>query len=850
LETTRPTKQRASRQPKSVGSTEAPLPARLLGALLGRPAVPLAAALVLTLLAGFGVTRVRFDASAELLADTGSAAYADQVRFADFFGADPVVVMVEPAKGQQLLSPDRLVGMAQLEGDLARLHGVRHVYGPGTLVNTFASEVTRRALDLCGTQGKQAEGKAVADAKAAGKSTADQTAAGQQAFDATVRACAGQLAAQYPTLGVPALNNPGFYQELLLEPSGSVRPFWKAVLPDANHALIEVRMDRAASLADVEAVLHRVQSATSGPATRMVVTSSGQQVSTPTTAGELAGTRFSVTGTPAVAAEMAGAVRSSLVWLLPLTVLAMLAISALVLRVRHRLVAVPLAVLAGLWAVGFGAIAGLPVTPATLAVLPVVLGLTTDYVLQVANRMAEERGLSPGPMLRAARSVGPAIALAGVATAAGVLAFAVSSVPLVRQFALFMAIGVAASLAAGVLVGLPLVSLVARRLTPPGAPATLDPPDEIRTPSPQFHGDPGDVAVSSPPSWPRLAGLGRLPRPLVVMVALVGVLGWVVVPLIRVETDPVKLLPPGSPSVQQAEHVRQVAGSVGELDLAVTGPDVTSPSVVAWMAGAEDRVASRDLTPITGLPQFLVTFNYGQPPDAATTGVILDRMPSYLTQAVASPDGHLARVAFGVPRLTSVEQDSGLVRGMDRAGQPPAGYHAYPAGLAVVAASALDRLTADRTRLTLLALALVVVVLFVGFRSPVPALLAVLPTVLAAGWGTGLMWLVRAQETPLTVLLAGVVVAFATEFGVLWLSRYRAERRAGTAADEAAAVASRRVGPAIVASAAALVAGFAALAVSSAPVVRDFGLWCAGDLALATLAVLTVLPPAARAWLR
>ncbi len=160
-----------------------------LAALLARPALPLAAALVLTLLAGFGATRVRFDASAGLLADTGSAAYADQVRFADFFGADPVVVMVEPPKGQQLLTPDRLVGMAQLEGDLARLHGVRHVYGPGTLVNTFASEVTRRALDLCGTQGKQAEDKVVADAKAAGRSAADQSAAGQQAFDATVRAC-------------------------------------------------------------------------------------------------------------------------------------------------------------------------------------------------------------------------------------------------------------------------------------------------------------------------------------------------------------------------------------------------------------------------------------------------------------------------------------------------------------------------------------------------------------------------------------------------------------------------------------------------------------------------------------
>ncbi len=129
-------------------------------------------------------------------------------------------------------------------------------------------------------------------------------------------------------------------------------------------------------------------------------------------------------------------------------------------------------------------------------------------------------------------------------------------------------------------------------------------------------------------------------------------------------------------------------------------------------------------------------------------------------------------------------------------------------------------------------------------------MLVVLPSLVAAGWANGLMWVLGTSESPLTVLLSGVVVAFATEFGVLWLARYRAERRGGTAADEAAAIASRRVGPAIVASAAALVAGFGALAVSPVPMVRDFGLWCAGDLLLATVAVQVLLPPAARAWLR
>src|SRR5205814_684094 len=240
--------------------------------------------------------------------------------------------------------------------------------------------------------------------------------------------------------GVPALNNPGFYQELLLEPDGKVRPFWKPVLPDPDHALITVRMDPGASLADVQAVVDRVQHATGGPASRVVPTSAGQQVTAPTTAGELAGTRFTVTGTPAVAAELAAAVRQS-------------------------------------------------------------------------------------------------------------LAFAVSTVPLVRQFALLMAMGVAASFLASVLVGLPVLSIVARRAGHPRASTTTH------------------ARGTGAPSWERLALVGQLPRPVVLPFAVVGLLGWAALPFVHVETDPVRLLPPGSGSIGQAEHVRQATGPVGELDL-------------------------------------------------------------------------------------------------------------------------------------------------------------------------------------------------------------------------------------------------------------------------------------------
>jgi uncharacterized protein len=144
--------------------------------------------------------------------------------------------------------------------------------------------------------------------------------------------------------------------------------------------------------------------------------------------------------------------------------------------------------------------------------------------------------------------------------------------------------------------------------------------------------------------------------------------------------------------------------------------------------------------------------------------------------------------------------------------------------------------------LNLLALAVVLAVLLIALRRPLLALLAVLPTVVAAGWAMGAEYLLGIEATPITILLSGVVVAFATEFSVLWLSRYRAERAQGAEPGAAATVASRRIGPAIVAAALALIAGFAALTLSPVPMLRGFGLWCAADLAFATVAVLLVLP--------
>jgi uncharacterized protein len=780
------------------------------------PWLLLVLAFLLTLGSILGLSRLHSDARVDLLVDPNASGSRDQAMFADTFGADPVVVMAQPAPGATLLTPDHIVGLSHLEGKLHLAAGVKKVYGPGTLVNTLAISTTTVLLNACAQEGKAAE--ATARQQASGKTQAQQDEAAQQAFQQAVSACAQRYAKAFPSLGVPAVNNPTFIAGVLLEPTGDkIRPFWNWALPDTSHAIVTVRLNRDASLDQVRHVLDIVRTA-----------------STSSDLKELNDLRFVASGSPALTLSVADAVFNALKLLVPLALLAVLLIAVLAFG-AGTLLTVLVAALAALWTAGAAGLVGLPVTPATLVVLPVVLGLATDYLIQSVNRLMDAEGTAKQRVTIVALTILPSTGLAAAATAAGMLAFVISGIPLIRQFGLFMALGVLMAYVANYLVGLPALLLLAARV-------------------PRIFAG-GRVRSSA---GRRMGAVGSLPALAAILLAVVGLVGWAALPGIKVETDPSRLVPAGDTALAQAEQVRREVGIAGEIDLVLEGQNSAAPDAVKWLDAASRQAASNssgDLRPLESLPAFLAGFNQGALPDAKQSSLILDRIPSYFTGAVYAPKQGLALSIFGLTHVTSVERDRALVDDLNRASaNPPAGFRAFPAGLAVIADRALTDLQREQITLTALAIGLILLVLLVAYRRPIPALLAIMPTLVAAGAATALLFLISSllnqRSSPISVLLGGVVIAFATEFGVLWLARYRAERRHGTEPPAAARTASTGVGPAIAASALALIAGFAVLAVSPVPAVRDFGIWSAFDLLLATAAVLALLPPLARAWLR
>ena len=147
------------------------------------------------------------------------------------------------------------------------------------------------------------------------------------------------------------------------------------------------------------------------------------------------GARYIVTGLPVVVEGLADAVQNAILVLLGAALVLMAATLALVFRSRLRLLPLGLALAAAAMTFGALSLAGGTLTMASIAVLPVLIGLAVDYAIQFQARFDEavEKGAAE-PAVQAARAGGPTIVSAGVATAVGFLVLLLSPVPMVRGF--------------------------------------------------------------------------------------------------------------------------------------------------------------------------------------------------------------------------------------------------------------------------------------------------------------------------------------------------------------------------------------------------------------------------------
>lgn len=347
--------------------------------------------------------------------------------------------------------------------------------------------------------------------------------------------------------------------------------------------------------------------------------------------------------------------------------------------------------------------------------------------------------------------------------------------------------------------------------------------------------------------------------------AALAAAGWGLGTQVETTSDIRSLAPQNLGAVEDLNQLQETTGVSGELDVSVEAADLAAPATIAWMADFKQRVLrangysgenpsclEAEICPGPALSDFLT--RGGDQLTRAGIEATLGALSPYVLRQVAplDPDtgelGDQALLTFGI-RAQSLEDQQALI---DRVraeigtagapGGPPEGVEVRLAGLPVIAAAAAADLSASRYWLTLAGLVAVALALLAIYRSWRRALAPLLPTVLASGWASLILWLTGIPLNPMSAVLGVLTIAVATEFGVILAGRFHDERRGGRDAEAALEAAFSRAGSAIFASAVTAIAGFAVLIASDVQMLRDFGVVTVIDLAVALLGVMIVLP--------
>jgi hydrophobe/amphiphile efflux-3 (HAE3) family protein len=865
--------------------------ARVLSALAGgaarRPRLVIAVAVVLAL-GGAGLAlRLKPTAATSTFVSSSSPGYRATQRYYRSFGEEPIAVLVKGNLQQLVLSSDleRLLGLEGcLSGNvpaaafaseggaggpcaqLARAKTVKVVFGPGTFLNEAAEQIGKQLSQethQAEAEAKRAANSVYREALARGLSAAEASTLARQASRVSLAGFKSSLVTQaleYGLTAVPSIEDANFVSNVVFDSTkvaGTPKSRFAYLFPSREAALVSVRMKAGLSEAARVRTIALIREAVRMPQWHLQH-----------------GESYLVTGEPVIVADLTSSISHSIELLLIAVLLVMAATLGLVFTGRPRLLPLALALLAAALTFGALAAAGASLTMASIAVLPVLVGLAVDYAIQFQARVEEELERTPAVadgapgrpsadasevVRRAAAAGAPTIATAAAASAAAMLVLALSPVPMVRGFGLLLVVGVAVALLCALCAGAAAISLasggtrlvVGARGGALGAgplAAAWRGARELLADNPLTRG----IAHAA------LVGSVRHPARVLCAGLVLAALGWGLDTQTKVQTDITKLVPQSLGSLQSLDTVERITGVGGEIELMVEGDDLVKPATIEWMTDYQKTVLARfgyssakgcsraRLCPAFSLPDLFAGTSSARAPKLSRREIdgLLGAIPAYFSQDVIAPDRRVATLAFGI-RLMGLDQQQRLIEQMRASLHPPAGVHASLVGLSVLAAESGSQVADPWRRLEtllvgLVAVALVLLLAFRGDRRR--ALVPLVPIALATGWSALILFAVRVPLNPMSVTLGALVIALSTEFSVLLSERHRQEKLAGYDTVEALRRTYRRTGAAVAASGATAIAGFGVLVLSDIAMLRDFGLVTLIDLTVSLIGVLVALP--------
>src|SRR4051812_36372685 len=634
---------------------------------LGKHAVAVVLVLVaITVLLGAGISKLEFATGQDSYLNKSDQVYKDNVQYQDLFGGQAmltVITMNEGHKIDELFTADGQQQFTTLHDSLSSTNRYHGVVTPLTAVVFSNNLVSSPDGDVT----KSIAGKALLGALGKEPPRTPQAAA-RSADSPPTPARVGAVPPEQRVL-----SNPAWVQFLLYDNQGEVRKALRPFFPDTTHAQVIVRLLGNESI-DQEGeasvnVAHEAAKLSFPNATTVT------------------------TGAPLLLKDINDYLKGGMLTLGGIAVGIMVLILLVFFDVRWRLLPLGVILVGVVWAFGLAGYLGIPLTIVTIAGLPVMLGVGIDYAIQMHARVEEEVVIDreAHPIQETARNLGPALL---VVTFDAIFAFAAlyfAKVPMIRQFGLLLAVGIAVICLCSIIA--PLSILGIREYKSP-------------TKGRDFREGPlGRLVVHMGATPARIAPY------LVVAAVLIFAGGVIVEDKLVLQTDPIQWANQDSQVIKDLHTLEDETGSSSELGIYVQAKDVFTDDVADFVDSFSRERLAKDPEVLLTDSSIVTTVSYltdvpgtkPLPPTGEVVEAAYGVAPPDIQRSVIGSDGKALNIIFRTGPA-SLERRKDVVNETRDTIAPPPGVTATPSGLAVVGVGLLENLEANRILLTYLAI--------------------------------------------------------------------------------------------------------------------------------------------------
>ncbi|HEY5026614.1 MAG TPA: MMPL family transporter [Acidimicrobiales bacterium] len=776
-----------------------------LGLNLGKRAGTVAiCGLLVSLALGFGITTLRFTTSNSDYLNNNDPAWINNVNYEKVFGGDPMAVLFTMTPGttvDNLLTKKNQAAFKKISSSLAKDPWVFSAVTPMDALQ-FAQKL------LSSPTGSPLDSPAFSLLQ--GAIARDTNAADKQIRAHYLTQEGIQLAKTPPADQV--LSNPKWMDFVIHEQNGSVRQSLLTFVHDNHHALLAVYLKGDLNI--------NQETTASASVSKIIDAAHFQNVTTITT------------GVPALLKVINDYLKHGIIVLALLAGAIMMTILLLSFTVRWRLLAFAIVAVGLVWGFGLVGYFGVPLTLATIAALPVLLGVGMDYAIQMHSRIEEEVILDRAahPLQAAARGLGPALLVVTFDAVFAFMALWFAKTPAIREFGSLLVIGIIAVCVCSIIATLAVLGI-----------------REFKSPTKGKDFSQGRLS--------RVAVfLGSLPQRTAVPLAIVSVVillsGIAVEGKLALQTDPISWVNPHSQAIKDIKQLKTATGSNNEIAMRISTTHPWSNQTVDYVVNFSHQLEKKypnALFPAAGLvntvDQFITVKGMKEvpPTGAEMQGIYLIAPPGINKTTVADKGAALNVIFLG--RTDTLDQLAPVVKDLEGGINPPPGISVAPGGIATVGVGLIQNLESSRVKLTYLAILFVGLFLTLRLRSLIRALLSLVPVLVAVGAVSLIGVAFHLKLSPVTAVAGPLVVAVCTEFTSLILLRFVEERGRGLTPRQAMDATARRTGRAFMVSGMTAIAGVGVLGLSSMPLLSDFGIIVAINITVALLSALIVLPP-------